>query len=94
MYAGDCGTRMNGENCGFRFGKLLRRDYPFFFFTMGGQKYLATRVVVIPDYLFDRLMSEDNGENLIALWIRYARQARMQNGEETKSYDSFMRKQL
>lgn len=61
---------------------------------MGGQKYLATRVVVIPDYLFDRLMSEDNGENLIALWIRYARQARMQNGEETKSYDSFMRKQL
>lgn len=61
---------------------------------MGGQKYDATRIVVIPDYLFDRLISEDNGENLISLWIRYARQARMQNGEETKSYDSFMRKQL
>lgn len=61
---------------------------------MGGQKYDATRIVVIPDYLFDRLISETNGENLIALWIRYARQARMQNGEETKSYDSFMRKQL
>lgn len=61
---------------------------------MGWQKYDATRIVAIPDYLFDRLMSEDNGENLIALWIRYARQARMQNGEETKSYDSFMRKQM
>ena len=61
---------------------------------MGGQKYDATRIVVIPDYLFDRLISEDNGENLVALWIRYSRQARMQNGEETKSYDSFMRKQL
>lgn len=61
---------------------------------MGGQKYDATRIVVIPDYLFDRLISEDNGENLIALWIRYARQARMQNGEDTKSYDGFMRKQM
>lgn len=61
---------------------------------MGGNKYDATRLISIPDYLFDRLINEKDGENLVALWIRYARQARMQSSEETKSYDGFMREQM
>ena len=48
----------------------------------------------MPDYLFDRLINEKNGENLVALWLRYARQARMQNSEETKSFDGFISSQL